>query len=139
MKPIPSIGCALLFVLYVFFVNQIFAQPELEFYRYPPSKLPGTKTQVVYKDNLGFLWIGKPDGLVRHDGINFKTYKNDPRDSTSLSNNDVRAIFKDSRNRLWIGTMTGGINCFDYETETFVYYPMQTDLYQVENTGTLTE
>ncbi len=120
-----------LFAILVFLIySNILAQPDLKFYRYPTDRAPGNKMHAVYKDQLGYLWIGKPDGLIRHDGINFDLYTHDPRDSTSISNNNVRVVFQDSKQRLWIGTFTGGLCLFDYTNETFKKYSFPTDLYQ---------
>jgi signal transduction histidine kinase/ligand-binding sensor domain-containing protein len=38
--------------------------------------LPSDVIKAVCEDSLGFLWIATDDGLVRYDGINFRTYEN---------------------------------------------------------------
>jgi signal transduction histidine kinase/DNA-binding response OmpR family regulator/streptogramin lyase len=42
-----------------------------------------------------------------------QTWKNNPNDTTSLANNDVRDIFEDSDKNLWIATNGGGLNIFN--------------------------
>jgi ligand-binding sensor domain-containing protein len=42
--------------------------------------------------------------------------KNDPH---SVSDNFITSIYEDSRNRLWIGTLRGGLNLFDKTTGVF--------------------
>jgi len=67
----------------------------------------------IYQDRKGFLWIGTQDGLNRYDAYNFKIYRHDPRDSTSLAGNFINAVCEDSQGRLWIGTDGAGIAVYD--------------------------
>ncbi len=46
----------------------------------------------IYQDSRGFIWFGTMFGLVRYDGVNYKTYRNDPLDSNTLSNDDIISI-----------------------------------------------
>jgi ligand-binding sensor domain-containing protein len=71
----------------------------------------------------GFIWIGAQDGLNRFDGYEFTTYRYDPNDPHSLSNNHVRDIIEDADGALWIATQGGGLNRFDPLTESFTRYP----------------
>lgn len=61
----------------------------------------------IYRDRLGYLWIGTADGLNRFDGINIRTYKFSVTDSSSINHNFVSAIFEDRHGNLWIGTQVG--------------------------------
>ncbi len=54
------------------------------------------------EDNNGFLWIGTRAGLNRYDGYNFKIFKHNPNDSTSIPNNFIQEITKDQLGRFWI-------------------------------------
>ncbi|MCP4898189.1 MAG: hypothetical protein GY906_14545, partial [bacterium] len=76
----------------------------------------------IVQDNAGFLWMGTQDGLNRYDGYEIKVYRNDPDDPDSLSNNFVYAIFLDRSDRLWIGTLGGGLNRYDAATDSFTKY-----------------
>ncbi|NQZ11434.1 MAG: response regulator, partial [Algicola sp.] len=40
----------------------------------------------------------------------------------SLSDNDVRSILEDAAGNLWIGTLNGGLNLLNRQTNTFVHY-----------------
>ena len=67
------------------------------------------------------MWIGPRNGLSRYDGKSFKTNYNDTSHSTSLCHNFVRALYFDSKNRLWIGTPKG-ICRFQEDSEDFKVY-----------------
>ena len=71
------------------------------------------------QDSKGFIWIGTEDGLNLYDGYQFKIYRNDPRDSTSISSNFVRSIAEDKDGNLWIGT-SSGLNFYDRDKDNFV-------------------
>ena len=86
------------------------------------SSIPGYNVYAMMEDDKGFLWMGTKGGgvLVSHTSIrgrpesyrnlHFEVYQNDPRDTSSLSNNFVYSILQDSRGTIWIGTYGGGIN-----------------------------
>jgi signal transduction histidine kinase/ligand-binding sensor domain-containing protein/DNA-binding response OmpR family regulator len=62
------------------------------------------------------LWIATQNGLNRYnktDGT-FDLFKR--KNQVGLGNNNVLCLFKDSRQRLWIGTDGGGLNCLDTKT-----------------------
>lgn len=71
----------------------------------------------IYQDQRGFIWVGTYDGLNRYDGYDFITYRNQPRDSTSLSNNRVVSIYS-NKNEIWVGTKKG-VSVYDYTTAKF--------------------
>jgi len=75
------------------------------------------------QDSVGFLWIATMDGLNRYDGYEFRVFKHDEADSTSISENAVTALCQDARGNLWVGTWGGALNMFDYFTESFIRYP----------------
>lgn len=92
---------------------------EIHFERIPNDLgLSQNFISTLVQDHQGFIWVGTKDGLNRFDGYQFKTYLNDPFDSTSISKNHIKCIFEDSQNRLWIGT-TNGLNLMDRKEETF--------------------
>ncbi|MCW8811082.1 MAG: triple tyrosine motif-containing protein, partial [Ignavibacteriaceae bacterium] len=84
------------------------------------------------KDSKGFMWFGTQSGLNKYDGYEFVIYKNNPFDSTSISNSQVFSTFEDHSGNIWIGTAGGGLNKFSRETETFKYY-----LHNPENTESI--
>jgi len=81
--------------------------------------LPQSTVNVIFQDSSGFMWFGTYDGLSRYDGYQFVTFKNDPSDVNSLSNNIVVSIIEDSEGFLWVGTEQNGVNRFDPKTGKF--------------------
>jgi signal transduction histidine kinase/ligand-binding sensor domain-containing protein/DNA-binding response OmpR family regulator len=72
----------------------------------------GPANDIIYslaKGAPGQLWIGCRYGglsLLEKSTKKFKTFKASTYEG-SLSNNDVLSVYKDSRNRIWIGTSYG--------------------------------
>ena len=80
-----------------------------------------SRVTVVFVDSYGFIWVGTNDGLNRYDGYTFKTYRHQPFDSTSISNNYIRCIQEDNNHNIWVGT-NDGLSCLNRETEKFKQY-----------------
>ncbi|MGB8316505.1 MAG: two-component regulator propeller domain-containing protein, partial [Ignavibacteriaceae bacterium] len=76
----------------------------------------------ILQDQQGFIWFGTFDGLNKYDGYNITVYKNIPGDSTSLSHNWVYSLCEDSSGTLWVGTLGGGLDKFNKETEHFTSF-----------------
>src|SRR5262249_30312894 len=68
----------------------------------------------------GYIWLGTEDGLNRFDGANFKVYKHDPSDPSSLPSSFVWSIDEDRDGNLWIGTDGGGLVKWERTTDRFV-------------------
>lgn len=104
--------------------NQIFSQaiePQFDKVNFNGGENSGT-VYCVFKDKQGFLWLGTSKGLVKYDGEKIKTYRYDPRDSLSISSNEVWSIKEDNNGDLWIGTINKGINKFLRREEKFLRY-----------------
>jgi signal transduction histidine kinase/ligand-binding sensor domain-containing protein/DNA-binding response OmpR family regulator len=67
------------------------------------------------------MWFGTQDGLNRYDGYSFTVYRYSAQ-SGSISHNYIRSLYRDQQGRLWVGTDDGGLNLFDYQTETFKHF-----------------
>ncbi len=81
----------------------------------------------ILRDSEGYMWFGTKNGLYRYDGSNIITYRHDPFNQNSLTNNRILAIREDSKGHVWIST-SYGLNKYDRTTETFQrYYPEYAD------------
>ena len=64
--------------------------------------LPTSEANAIVRTEEGFIWIGSYSGLIRYDGRSFVRYDS----SSGIAN--VRCMFVDSQNRLWVGTNDSG-------------------------------
>jgi len=76
----------------------------------------------ILQDSRGFVWIGTADGLNRYDGYKFRVFRNDIKDTTTISNNYVQDIAEDKDGNLWVSTGDGGINRYDRKADRFHHY-----------------
>jgi ligand-binding sensor domain-containing protein/signal transduction histidine kinase len=74
------------------------------------------------QDKNGFLWIGCNGGLEKFDGYKFTIYKPQSGDPYSLSGIIVWALYVDTSNTLWIGTVGGGLNKYIRDKDRFISY-----------------
>lgn len=74
------------------------------------------------------IWIGTAStGLVRYNPSQneFKTYRYDPDNLTSIGDNLVNCLALGPDGELWIGTDSGGLNMFAPGSEVFVHHRHQ--------------
>ncbi|WP_209404369.1 ATP-binding protein [Pseudozobellia sp. WGM2] len=62
------------------------------------------KTNTVFADHLGFLWLGTDSGLYRYDGHTLLENQYDVFDQNSIPNNSINSIIEDDLGNLWIGS-----------------------------------
>jgi signal transduction histidine kinase/ligand-binding sensor domain-containing protein/AraC-like DNA-binding protein len=102
-------------------------------FRFRPSDYSiGIARPVIFQDVDGIFWLGTADGLVRFDYESnaFFTYRNEPANPNSLSNNHIKSILEDPvqpETYLWIGT-SGGLNKFNYRAGTFEHITVRDGL-----------
>ena len=81
--------------------------------------LPGNTVFAIQQTHDGYLWIGTKEGLVRFDGTDFELFTQEK--IPQLESNDIRALYVDRDNTLWIGTDLGGLTRF--KNGKFTTYP----------------
>jgi len=84
--------------------------------------LPSSTVWKIAQDRDGYIWVGTADGLARYDGVDFRVFRNDPNDATSLSGADVTALFVDRDNRIWCGGEDAGLNVLDAQRRGFRHF-----------------
>jgi ligand-binding sensor domain-containing protein/serine phosphatase RsbU (regulator of sigma subunit) len=111
---------AALFVFFILFVATIAPQSNIRFNHLTVEQgLSQSAVTCILQDKQGFMWFGTQDGLNRYDGYKFKVFKNDPSDSTTLTDNFIFSIYEDKNGTLIIETQRGKFNKYNPKTESF--------------------
>ncbi len=73
------------------------------------------------------LWIGTRKGLshLQLDTHVFTTYLSDANDPNSLPDEEVRSVYQDKFNRVWVGTRDTGLFLFEPDKNTFTKVPLE--------------
>lgn len=69
--------------------------------------LPTSDANYLLGSKAGYLWVGGYSGIFRYDGTNFE------RLPVSEGMTNGRALFEDSKNRIWVGTNDNGVVVID--------------------------
>ncbi|MEA1786221.1 two-component regulator propeller domain-containing protein [Arenibacter sp. GZD96] len=108
--------------LLVFFcIASVSAQLVEDNYVFVPIEQNATLRGVnkITQDYQGFLWMATVGGgLIKFDGVNFTTYKQDYNQPYSLNSSIVYVVYEDSANRLWVGT-EAGLNRYNRDLDIF--------------------
>jgi ligand-binding sensor domain-containing protein/signal transduction histidine kinase len=75
----------------------------------------------ICQDRKGFLWFGTYEGLNRYDGYEFRIFRHNPEDPSSLIQNVIKDVMEDRSGTLWIAT-DGGLDRYDRQAECFIHY-----------------
>lgn len=71
--------------------------------------LPQNSPTAITQTRDGYLWLGTFNGLVRFDGIKFRTFT--VANAPGLTSDSISALLEDRAGRLWVGTDGGGAVC----------------------------
>jgi len=91
-----------------------------------PTSLSGNRVYAISEDETGNLWVGTlGSGLNKLAFENNKRtfpplitrYRYDPGNPQSLADDNIWTMLIDDANRLWIGTIAGGLNRLDLNEE----------------------
>ncbi|MDB6053016.1 MAG: sensor signal transduction histidine kinase [Verrucomicrobiales bacterium] len=74
------------------------------------SGLPSDKVNSVAQSTDGYIWLGTQNGLVRFDGLEFKTI---PITMAVARGQDVRSVVKASKGGVWFCIYNGGVGRYD--------------------------
>ncbi|MGL4292838.1 MAG: hybrid sensor histidine kinase/response regulator transcription factor [Bacteroidales bacterium] len=77
----------------------------------------------IAQDKTGNMWFATVDGLNKYDGYNFKIYRHEATDTTSIGSNVARIIKTDKNGILWIGTQAG-LSRYNEEKDYFENYDL---------------
>lgn len=95
-------------ILIICFFPSLFASENIKFENYFLEEgLSQSTVLTVYQDSLGFMWFGTQDGLNKYDGYEFKVFKHDPFDSTTIADNFIWGLGQDELGNLWVANNSG--------------------------------
>ena len=91
----------------------------------------GLKPMVISltQDHEGAIWVGTDaQGVTRYDPRThrFETYRHDPANPHSLSQNEIHRIYADQKGTVWVAT-DNGLDRFDPDLRQFKTYKLTSD------------
>ncbi len=92
------------------------AQPQKQFtftHYTTATGLQSNQVNAALQDETGYIWIATTEGLVRFDGIRYKTFQHKRNDSTTIPSNALLHLVKDKKKNLWVLTTDGKAGIFD--------------------------
>lgn len=109
---------------------QLYNTAEDKFITISRKMFPNIKNGIrsIVDDGKGHLYIGlRMDGLYVYNlrNMNCKYFVHDPKDSNSLPGNNVRTVFIDHMQTVWVGT-NQGLAQYDGSSGTFRVFKHQT-------------
>ncbi|MDO6801318.1 two-component regulator propeller domain-containing protein [Wenyingzhuangia sp. 1_MG-2023] len=82
-----------------------------------PKSIGNNIIRNIYEDSKHNIWFATSNGLSKlafdeadKEKPEFTTYRNIPKDETSISLNYILSLYESKKGELWIGTFGGGIN-----------------------------
>ena len=78
----------------------------------------GINVATICQDNLGNMWFGGFEGVIRYDGNRYMRFKPDMRSGEQFPDMPVYKIFCDSKGNIWIGHISG-LSLYDNDSNTF--------------------
>ena len=111
-----------LLFLFLFIFVSVSVFPQSNTYRLKNittvNGLSQSSVIAIHQDLQGQMWFGTRDGLNKFDGSNITVYRNNPKDTLSLCNNDILSIQGDKSGNIWVGTYNG-LNCYNQINNIF--------------------
>nr|MCU0390068.1 SpoIIE family protein phosphatase [Thermoflexibacter sp.] len=84
----------------------------------------GIVKQILQDNDENILWLATDNGLNKmyKNEKKFRRYLHNDTNSKSISTNGINCLHLDKKGELWIGTVGGGLNRLDKNTEHFTYF-----------------
>lgn len=89
--------------------------------------LINNEVTAIHQDAYGFIWFGTRGGLNKYNGYDFNVIRSAPGSLNNLSNQSVEVI-AEYKNTLWIGNKTGGLNSYDFISDSITHYTPPADV-----------
>ncbi len=120
---IPRSSLLLFVLLALFACKNVKQETERTKSRIVSNQISNQFVTSFCEDRFGHVWVGTIRGVNKCLGYQFQQYFNSDDDSLSIPDNQVRRIFRDSKNRLWICTSAGV--CYYTDKDSFHRVPIE--------------
>lgn len=80
--------------------------------------LPQSSVNDIIQTKDGFIWLATFGGLIRFDGVDFKTY--DRSNTKGMRSDRVLSLFEDRNGAIWLGTEDGFLKFENEECQVFL-------------------
>jgi signal transduction histidine kinase/ligand-binding sensor domain-containing protein/DNA-binding response OmpR family regulator len=84
----------------------------------PPGGFTLKGISAISQDQLGYIWMGTRQGIIRYNSQKATWFIPSPNDSLSLPNETINEIYVDKNNTVWIAT-NRGLCTFDRQQQGF--------------------
>lgn len=84
----------------------------------PPGGFTLDAIQSIAQDNIGYIWLGTSQGLIKYNSQETQWFMPIADDSLSLPNHKVNSIFIDDLNQIWVST-NEGLCIFERSSQQF--------------------
>jgi len=108
-------------LLLIFLIHNLgYCQPQSIIFRQisPPGGFTRYAIQSILQDDLGYIWMGTQQGLIRYDSKKTDWFIPSSTDSFSLPSDEVNQVYSDNKNQIWVSTIKG-LCKFKRESQNF--------------------
>jgi ligand-binding sensor domain-containing protein/signal transduction histidine kinase/DNA-binding response OmpR family regulator len=118
--PLVHLSCLIAVLISVTFTS-LAQRPEAKFTSLTSMDgLSSNTVNAILKDSYGLMWFATDDGLNRFDGTDVVVYRHNKKDPSSLRSSDISSLHQDSKGRIWVGTIEGGLHLYNRRKDAFV-------------------
>ena len=76
----------------------------------------------IHQDKSGYLWVATGHGLNLYNGIDFRIFRHNPEDTTSIRANSLATLYEDPQSNIWVTLNIGGISKYNRKEDRFQYF-----------------
>lgn len=77
------------------------------------------KSEELFQDEDGYLWIGTGSGLYKFDGEEMVPFTHNKNNPASISGDNINAIGQEKNGKIWVGVSGGGLNILSFKQDSF--------------------
>jgi signal transduction histidine kinase/ligand-binding sensor domain-containing protein/DNA-binding response OmpR family regulator len=110
-----------LIVFLILTINSVFGQVNDISFRQisPPGGFTLDGVNTIIQDDLGYIWMGTRQGLIKYDSKNTNWISPSPNDSLSILSEEINDIYCDINNEIWVAS-NQGLFKFDRQNQELV-------------------